>query len=45
MTDKKGPDIIKRKFNPRLPPPGNRFKRNIRNKEIKINLETDFPSL
>ena len=45
MREKKGPEIIKRKFNPRLPPPGNKFK-NIKSKQnIKINLETDFPSL
>ena len=45
MRDKKGPEIIKRKFNPRLPPPGNKFK-NIKIKQnIKINLELDFPSL
>ena len=45
MREKKGPEIIKRKFNPRLPPPGNKFKNLKANKEIKINLDTDFPTL
>ena len=45
MREKKGPEIIKRKFNPRLPPPGNKFKNLKSNKEIKINLDTDFPTL
>lgn len=45
MVNKKGPNIEKRKFNPRLPPPGNKFK-NIKKKEdIMLNLESDFPSL
>ena len=45
MRDKKGPEVIKRKFNPRLPPPGNKFKNLKTNKEINLNLETDFPTL
>lgn len=45
MREKKGPEIIKRKFNPRLPPPGNKFKNIKKEKEIKINLDVDFPSL
>jgi hypothetical protein len=45
MREKKGPEIIKRKFNPKLPPPGNKFKNVKINKEINLNLETDFPTL
>jgi len=46
MVNKKGPNIEKRKFNPRLPPPGKKFK-NIKKKkdDIMLNLELDFPSL
>lgn len=47
MRDKKGPEVTKRKFNPRLPPPGNKFKNLKRDKEqpLKLNMEKDFPSL
>ena len=45
MCEKKGPEVIKRKFKPRLPPPGNKFKNFKKNKEVNINLDTDFPSL
>lgn len=45
MRDKKGPEVIKRKFNPRLPPPGNKFKNLKKNKEVNINLDIDFPTL
>ena len=45
MREKKGPEVIKRKFKPRLPPPGNKFKNFKKNKEVNINLDTDFPSL
>lgn len=45
MKEKKGPEEVKRKFNPRLPPPGNRFKISKNKVDNKINLETDFPSL
>ena len=47
MRDKKGPEIIKRKFNPRLPPPGNKFKNLKKEKEHKLmlNMDKDFPSL
>ena len=46
MTDKKGPVIQKRKFNPRLPPPGNKFKNlKYKNKNVEFNLVNDFPTL
>lgn len=45
MKDKKGPVIIKRKFNPRLQPPGNKFKNIKIKKNIKIDLKDDFPEL
>tara|TARA_Y100000589_G_scaffold328421_2_gene372500 strand:- start:166 stop:603 length:438 start_codon:yes stop_codon:yes gene_type:complete len=45
MREKKGPEVIKRKFKPRLPPPGNKFKNLKKNKEVNINLDSDFPSL
>jgi hypothetical protein len=44
MNDKKGPEIIKRSFNPRLPPPGNKFKKNKIKQEVKFN-KTDFPEI
>ena len=45
MDNKKGPVFVKRKFKPRLPPPGNKFKNIKKEKDIKINLVSDFPSL
>lgn len=46
MNDRKGPIIEKRKFNPRLPPPGNKFKLKQKEKNnIKEFNENDFPSL
>lgn len=49
MKEKKGPEFIKRKFNPRLPPPGNKFKNSKLKNDIKINLKInlkdDFPEL
>ena len=47
MRDKKGPVVIKRKFNPRLPPPGNKFKNIKKEDAINLNLsmDKDFPSL
>lgn len=45
MKEKKGPEFIKRKFNPRLPPPGNKFKNSKLKNDIKINLKDDFPEL
>ena len=45
MCEKKGPEIVKRKFNPRLPPPGNKFKNIIKQKDVSFNLVSDFPSL
>jgi hypothetical protein len=45
MKEKKGPEFIKRKFNPRLPPPGNKFKNIKLKNDIKINLKDDFPKL
>lgn len=47
MRDKKGPEVIKRKFNPRLPPPGNKFKNVKRQKEpqLNLNMDKDFPTL
>lgn len=45
MREKKGPEMVKRKFNPRLPPPGNKFKKIRVKKDIQFNLDNDFPSL
>jgi hypothetical protein len=45
MREKKGPEIVKRKFNPRLPPPGNKFKNIKKKNNIEFNLNNDFPLL
>ena len=45
MEDKKGPEIVKRKFNPKLPPPGNKFKNIKKKNNIEFNLNNDFPLL
>jgi hypothetical protein len=42
MNDKKEPDVVKRKFNPRLPPPGNLFKNKKKNTYVNLK-ENDFP--
>ena len=45
MKNKKGINNIIRKFNPRLPPPGIKFKNNKIIKDTYLNLDLDFPSL
>jgi hypothetical protein len=45
MIEKTGPEVVKRKFNPRLPTPGNKFKISKNKVDNKIDLEADFPSL
>ena len=42
MREKKGPEVIKRKFKPRLPPPGNKFKNLKKKIKVNINLDTIF---
>jgi hypothetical protein len=44
MDDKKGPEIVKRKFNPKLPPPGNRFKNKKKSNYVQFK-NNDFPKL
>lgn len=44
MDEKKGPEIVKRKFNPRLPPPGNQFKNKRKNNNVNFT-SNDFPEM